>query len=58
MKRFRLWLYSWYMFARAIRMARGKKHGAGRMKWRYAIKMGQAYRYIVYGQKYGNGRIP
>ncbi len=50
--RIRRWFYSWHMFARAIHMARRKKHGAGRMPWRNAVKMGLAYRWIVYGQFY------
>lgn len=54
MQRLRLWFFGWYMFARAVRMARRKKHGAGRMKWHYALKMGRSYRWLVYGQKYGH----
>lgn len=52
MKRVRLWFFGWYMFARAVGMARRKKHGAGKMPWGNAIKMGLHYRFIVYGQNY------
>lgn len=44
------WLYGWYMWARAIHLVRRKKHGAGPMKWRYALKMAAAHRYVVDGQ--------
>lgn len=49
----RRYLYGWLMFARAVHMARTKKRGAGRLPWRYALKMGASYRWIVDGQLRG-----
>lgn len=44
------YLYGWFMFVRAFRMARAKKHGAGQQSLVNAFKMGAAYRFIVDGQ--------
>ena len=49
-KTMKRWLYGWYMFGRAVYLSRAKRHGAGPMKWKYAIRMGRAYRFIVDGQ--------
>ncbi len=46
----RRYFYGWWMFFRAIRLARRKKHGAGKIPWRNAIKMGACHRYLVDGQ--------
>lgn len=51
------WLYGWWICARAIYLARTKKRGAGAMKWRYAIRLGMQYRWIVYGQHRGHRSI-
>lgn len=53
----RRWLYGWLMWARAVRMMRTKKHGAGKQPWLYAFRMGAAYRWIVDGQM-RNGQPP
>lgn len=53
----RRYLYGWFVWARAIRMARTKRHGAGPMKWRYAFRMAASYRWIVDGQMRG-GKPP
>lgn len=45
------------MFVRAVRMARAKKRGAGKMPWGNALKMGACYRWIVDGQMRG-GKPP
>lgn len=50
MGRIRRYFYGWYHFARAYRMAREKKHGAGKMKFIYAIRMGACARCMVDGQ--------
>jgi len=53
----RRYLHGWYMWARALRMARRKRHGAGAMKWKYALRMAASYRWLVDGQMRG-GRPP
>ena len=52
------YIYGWRCWFRALRMARAKRHGAGRMKWRYAFKMAAAYRFIVDGQNCRPPRYP
>ena len=49
----RRYLYGWWCFARAVYLARTKKRGAGKQKWRYALETGHAYRWIVDGQMRG-----
>lgn len=44
------WCYGWYMWARAIRMVRTKRHGSGAQPWRYTLKMAGHARYLVDGQ--------
>lgn len=44
------YFYGWYMAARAWRMARRKKHGAGRAPLYIAWRMAMAYRWLVDGQ--------
>ena len=46
----RRYVYGWQCFARAYRMARRKKHGAGRMRLLYALRMGACFRFIADGQ--------
>jgi hypothetical protein len=45
----RYW-YGWWMFARAIWIVRRKRHGSGKMKWRYALRIAACVRHIVDGQ--------
>ena len=41
------YFYGWYMWARAIYIIRGKKHGKGKQPWRYALKTAAATRYLI-----------
>lgn len=50
MKRY---LHGWGMFFRALYLARTKKGGAGKQRWRYALETAHAYRWIVDGQMRG-----
>ena len=49
-----MYLYGWYIFFRALKICRAKKHGAGKQPWGYAIKTASCARFIVDGQH----RIP
>ena len=45
----RYW-YGWWMFTRAVWIVRTKKHGAGKLAWNLAFRMGSCHRFIVDGQ--------
>lgn len=45
------WLYGWRMWTRALWMVRRKRHGAGKMPWRYALAMARDVRFLVDGQR-------
>lgn len=51
------YFHGWFMWGRAIWMARTKRHGAGPMKWKYVFKIAASYRWIVDGQM-RNGKPP
>lgn len=51
------YLHGWSMWVRALRMARRKKHGAGRQSWRNALRQAACDRWIVDGQLRG-GNLP
>lgn len=52
------YVYGWQCFFRTLRMARAKKHGAGKQTWENAIKSAACYRYIVDGQFKTPPRVP
>lgn len=43
----RCYLHGWYIFFRALRMQRVKKHGGGRQDWRSAIFIARCARWIA-----------
>lgn len=55
MKRY---FYGWWMAAWAFRKARRKKHGAGKMPFGNALRMGAAMRFLIDGQHYQPMRPP
>ena len=52
------YIRGWIAAARAYRMARRKKHGAGRSPVANAIKIAAGYRFIVDGQFRKPMRVP
>lgn len=48
----------WASATRAYRMARAKKHGAGKSTIMNALKIGAGYRFIVDGQYRSPMRVP
>lgn len=53
----RYW-HGWASALRAYRMARTKKHGAGRSPVMHALKIAAGYRFIVDGQHRTPMRVP
>lgn len=51
------YVYGWFIFWRAFRMQRRKKHGAGKQNVRSAVYIAMCARWIVDGQHRG-GRDP
>lgn len=47
------YLHGWRMWLRALYLCRTKRHGAGPMRWKYALQMAACYRWIVDGQMRG-----
>jgi len=52
------YIYGWQCWWEGLRKARAKRHGAGKQKWRYALKTAACYRYLVDGQHRTPPRFP